>query len=220
MLVVNFILHIFLIILILLCVKQQNVQEKRKITSEFNQIGRSTYNQIIEKETWLKPQTDKISLPIRQEQFVSDLHRFRTMAKMADIYVIHLNVDKKKINLEQKNVSIKIYDRKWGDMILILHSDVPVSWNFANKVTGLKLLILSGQSASSIHGTFSGGVEGGYYFSTEKDECGGICKKTDIDILNLYSGSIDFKNRVKQVFNKPIDKYIDINQGDLEVTLY
>lgn len=172
-----------------------------------------SYAEITENTPALIPQkhSSEISTHADQQQFLQDIVDLRTRAKNVPIHVVHYQP----ISSEPNNSPIKTVNvpSNLRGVALILHSDVPVHWQFGSGNASAKVLFFTGTFPSSIVGSrFEGGPLYLWSFSHKKScEFGPLCRFTQIDYLQDFKDEASYKAKVELLLQRKVDKFTIIN---------
>ena len=158
-------------------------------------------------------------------QFLKDIQDLRQIAKNTPIHVVHYQANSEEQKLLDQNLKFNAYWKSkqrptvdvpsnFKPVILILHSDVPVNWQFKSGNKKAKVLFFTGLNPSSIVGSrFEGNHPKFFSFSSSRHcELYPLCRFTKIDYLRYYNDENSYANQVEILFQREVSKFTIVTE--------
>lgn len=222
----NSYLHLILVVLIPLTIIKSESQQQKKIVL-------TTFTELQKQEPYLLLNNTQLS-SAQEYQFQTDLYDLRLNAKNSPVQVIHFQPEpsmQKTIDdctAQQFNnddcqtfmqrliyhpITVKV-PSNLRSVTMILHSDVPIHWQFDKGNQRAKALFFTGILPSSIISSqFSGNAPKFFSFQYHSTcEFGPMCRMTQINFLQKYTSEYQYKEKVKMLLDKDVDKFITLTQ--------
>ena len=213
----NRIFHIVLLVLAPFTISKSIHQQAAK-----NITIPQSFEELQTQDPFLLPQ--KKLRPFEQDRLLQDIRLLRKIAQNAPIHIVHYQppaaIQKKMDQCTPKSceyletkpapsaVTVEV-PHNLRPVLMILHSDVPVDWQFGSGNQFAKGLLFTGFSSSSIVGSqFSGGAPKMFSFQYHQTcELGPLCHFTQIDNLQQYLNEQQYKLQVEMLLQRKVDKF-------------
>lgn len=213
----NRIFHIVLLVLAPFTISTSIHQQASK-----NITIPQSFAELQTQDPFLLPQ--KKLMPYEQDRLLQDIQLLRKIAQNAPIHIVHYQPPaavQKKIDqcmpnnceyletvLATQPVTVEV-PSNLRPVLMILHSDVPVNWQFGTGNQFAKGLFFTGFSSSSIVSSqFSGGAPKMFSFQYHQTcEFGPLCHFTQIDNLQQYLNEQQYRQQVEMLLQRKVDKF-------------
>ena len=213
----NRIFHIVLLVLAPFTISKSIHQQAAK-----NITIPQSFEELQTQDPFLLPQ--KKLRPFEQDRLLQDIRLLRKIAQNAPIHIVHYQppaaIQKKMDQCTPKSceyletkpapsaVTVEV-PHNLRPVLMILHSDVPVDWQFGSGNQFAKGLLFTGFSSSSIVGSqFTGGAPKMFSFQYHQTcELGPLCHFTQIDNLQQYLNEQQYRLQVEMLLQRKVDKF-------------